>query len=255
MYKGYKMRQILLLILPIYLFAIVNPYKTLAVDEKLNVMVNYFLNEELKTKLPLKPIKEILKDDGASLEPVKYEYYFSYIQRIKAIRESRAAEQKEIDEKYAGKVGFYNGKVNVLKNFYDKQENLAVILQNSINKAFKVIYGIPKIKDVTYDKKTSTIVGVLYSEDVYSIEKFEDKKITIEIPTKVKYLFLENYKDSIVKVQLEYKENLLKLQKINIEFQENDYKATFIENSDKSFKLNIKIDEEIFKPIQIKGTK
>ncbi len=93
-----------------YSLAVVNPYKSLPVNEKINVMVNYFLNEELNNLKPILPQKEKLQDDDANLEPIKYEQYFNYIQRLKAIRESRVDEQKKIDEKYQGQVAFYNGK-------------------------------------------------------------------------------------------------------------------------------------------------
>ena len=45
------MKKLLVLLFPLYLFSAVNPYTNLGVDEKLSIMINYFLNEELKTKL------------------------------------------------------------------------------------------------------------------------------------------------------------------------------------------------------------
>jgi hypothetical protein len=248
-------KKFLILIFPIYLFAVVNPYENLAVEEKLNIMINYFLNEELRTKLPLKPVKEILKDDGASLDPVKYEYYFSYIQRIKAIRESRAEEQKAIDEKYAGKVSFYNGKVKVLKKFYNKMDNLNPILQNSLNKAYKVVYGKPKIKDVQYDSSLGFVTATLYIEDIYGINKYKEKKIKIALSKQVKYLFLRDYEKAIVKVQFDYEDDLLVLKNVLFEFRSLDYIGTFLEKQNEKINFVVKIDEDVFKPIKIKDKK
>jgi len=253
MYKRDEMmKKFVLLLFPLYLFAVVNPYENLAVQEKLNIVINYFLNEELKTKLPLRPIKEILEDDGASLEPVKYEYYFSYIQRIKAIRESRADEQKSIDEKYEGKVSFYNGKVRTLNKFYSDIENLYPILETSINKAYKVVYGKPTIKDVIYDKNIEAITATLHVEDIYGINKYIDKKIKINLSKKVKYMFLNDYDKEKVKIKFEYTNDLLVLKNVLIEFKEKDYIGTFLEKQNDKVVLDVKIDENIFKQIMIK---
>lgn len=262
MFKGFKMIKLFLLsTLSVYIFAkaYINPYINLDPNEKINIMVNYFLNEELKTKLPLRPIKEILKDDGASLDPVKYEFYFSYIQRIKSIRESRAEDQQKIDEKYEGKVAFYNGKVNVLKNFYHKDEELFPILSNSVNKAFKVVYGKPRLIDVKYDKKLKSILAVLEIENIYNIDTFKSKAITIKINKNHQAEFLRSYEDSIVLVDFEYKNKILKMKNVEITHKENTYIGSFLKNTDSNsnekIKLKIKINDDIFKPIKNEGKK
>ncbi|MEA2017278.1 MAG: hypothetical protein U9N59_02420, partial [Campylobacterota bacterium] len=181
-----------------------NPYKELDSSIKLNLMINHFLNIELKKIVPPKPIKEILQDDGLSLDPVKYERYYNYIQRIKAIYESRAEEQKNIDEKYAGKVGFYNGKLKVLKRFYAKEININPLLQTSINKAFKVVYGKPKFKKLNYDKEKDILYATLTTQNIYDIDKFEDKELKLYVYKDNIDDIINNYKDIDIKVGFEY---------------------------------------------------
>ena len=96
--------------------------------------------------------------------------YYNYIQRLRAIQQSRTDEQSDIDEKYAGKVGFYNGKLKNLKKHYDKEENLYPLLQNAFNKTFRVIYGKPKIKDLKFDEKINKVVGTIWVDDIYGYE-------------------------------------------------------------------------------------
>jgi hypothetical protein len=185
------MRKILLALIPILLLGIENPYKTLDTNEKLNLMINYFLNKELKSKLPLYPKKEKRKDDGLSLEPVKYEFYFNYIQRIKAIRESRLLEQKKLDEKYRQKVAFYNSKVKILKEYYSKKENIYPLLTIAINNGFTAVYGKPNLDQPYYDKKLKKIVANLNIDDLYGLNPVNPTKIIIQMANNKQKDFLQ----------------------------------------------------------------
>jgi len=251
MFKGYKMIKYLFVILILLLNLQANPYKELDSAIKLNLMINYFLDVELKKIVPQKPTKDKIQDDGLSLDPVKYERYYNYIQRIKAIHESRAHEQKDIDEKYAGKVGFYNGKLKVLKRFYAKDKNLNRLLAISINKAFKVVYGNPKLKDIRYNQEDNLIYGMLYVEDIYGIDNFDDKKIQFNIEKDKVDEFLKIYKKSKVKVQFDYKKNKLSLINALILIDKKEYKVNFMDKINKKIKLDIKINDDIFRLIKI----
>ncbi|MEA3513520.1 MAG: hypothetical protein U9R37_07940 [Campylobacterota bacterium] len=245
------MIKILVLLLPIYIFAAVNPYTTLSTNEKLEVVINYFINEELKTKLPPKPIKEILKDDGANMDPVKYERYFNYVQRLKAIRESRAAEQKNIDERYLGKIGFYNAKLKKLKKFYTKKENIYPIINNSINKGFKIIFGQPMIKDMVHYQGSDTVIVNLTASDIYRLDKFKNRRVKIYIyPYKVENL-LQNYLKSNTIVNFKYDGTYLVAQDISVFYEDEEFIGNFMEKELFKIKLDIKINDDIFTPLLV----
>jgi len=224
-----------------------NPYEDLDKNIKLNVMVNYFLNEAIQKQLPPKPIKEELQDDGAILDPIKYEQYFNYIQRLKAIRESRIDEQKKIDEKYAGQIAFYNSKIKNLEKFYKKSENLNPLLQNSINKAFKVVYGKPKLKEPKYNETTGEFEVLLYAQKIYNVDIFTPKKVLFKISKGDLDSFFDEYSDAFVNVVFGYDKNLLIYDGIIIRYKSKDYKGVFVDEVNNKIKLNIKINDDIFR--------
>ena len=230
-----------------YSLAVVNPYKSLPVNEKINVMVNYFVNEELNNLKPILPQKEKLQDDDANLEPIKYEQYFNYIQRLKAIRESRVDEQKKIDEKYQGQVAFYNGKLKNLKKFYEDSENLAPIIEKSINKAFKVIYGKPKFQSIKYDENSDSFLAKLGVEDIYRVDTFIPKEVYFRISKSDLDSFFNNYHEAQINVLFHYSNNLLNYNSIIFKYNETTYKGIFTNENNGQIKLNIKINDDIFR--------
>lgn len=238
------------LLLPIFLFGIHNPYENLNTDEKINLLVNYFLNKELKTKVPPPPIKEKIEDDGP-INPIKYELYFSYIQRLRAINESRKEEQQLIDEKYEGKVGFYNGKLNSLRKYYNIENNLHPILQNAFNRTYKVMYGKPKLKKTFYDKKKNKVFSTVWVADIYGLNKWEEKNITIDIPKELIEIFVTKYRTAKVQIQYNYHNNILKIKDLVIKFEDKQYKGNFVNKINKEVKLNIKTNDDIFRPIKL----
>lgn len=235
--------------IPFYLFAIGNPYTSLGEDEKLNVMMNHFLNVSLENKKPPVPTKRELVDDGATLDPIKYEQYFSYIQRLKAITESRAEEQIRIDEEYRGKMGFYNGKLNSLEEFYQKDENLYPLISKSINKAFKIVYGKPVLSDIVYDDEINLLKAKLSSIDIYGIEKFQEKDVELFIHQSIRDDFIEDHHLADVLVRFDFDGTSLIYKDILITYKENEYIGNFLNGSNKKIKLNIKINDDIFRPI------
>jgi hypothetical protein len=234
-------------ILTSYTLAVMNPYKNLDSNEKINIMVNYFLNEELKSLKPVIPPKEQLKDDDANLDPVKYEQYFNYIQRLKAIKESRILEQKKLDEKYEGQIAFYNGKLKNLEKFYDNPKNLNPIIQRSINRAFKVIYGKPNFDSVKYDEKNDEFKANLIAEDIYKIDSFIPKIVYFKISKSDIDSFFTKYQESDINVIFEYRNNLLIYNSIIFKYNDNTYKGVFIGETNDQIKLDIKINDDIFR--------
>lgn len=251
MYQGYKMIKVLLLIMPLYLFAITNPYKDFDVHEKLNIMVNYFLNEALAETKPPKPEKRILKDDGATLDPVKYELYFNYIQRLKAIKESRAEEQKSIDIEYAGKIGFYNGKLKTLKNEYSKQENLYPLLQKSINKAFKIVFGKPTFTNIEYNNEINLLKANLTAINLYEVDTFKSKELELFVYEGHRESFMKNSDDAQIVVRFDFDGKYLRYKDVLFHFENDEYIGTFINPLNEKIELNIKINDDIFRPLEV----
>jgi len=238
---------LLFLLMSSSVLAVTNPYKNLDSTEKLNVMINYFLNEQLKRLKPVKPTKEKLKDDGANLNPIKYEAYFQYIQRLKAIRESRIAQQKKIDEKYEEQIAFYNSKLKILQRVYRDKKELNPILQKSVNKAFKVIYGDPKIAHIQYNKSHNTFTGELVALDIYHIDNFLPKDISFKVSKNDLDSFLTQYNEAVVDVVFSYSNHLLTFKNIVFRYNNHLYQGFFTDKRNEKIKLNIKINNDIFR--------
>jgi hypothetical protein len=244
-----------ILLTPLYLFSITNPYISLDTNEKLNVMINHFLNVSLENIKPPFPVKRELKDDGATLDTVKYELYFSYIQRLKAIRESREEEQVTINDDYKGKIGFYNGKLKTLKLFYSKNENLYPLLKESVNKAFKIVFGKPSFSDIVYDDDTNLLKANLNSIDIYKVTKFESKALELFVYKGIRNDFMQNHKQSEIAVRFDFDGKYLSYKDVLFTFKDNEYIGNFLNQSNQKIKLDIKINDDIFRPIKIGDNK
>jgi len=245
------MRYIILL-LPLFLFAMSSPYQTLSIDEKLTIFTQYFMDKTLKSKVPPPPKKEKLKDDGASLKPIKYEKYFNYIQRIKNIKESRKKEQKKLDEEYLGKIGFYNGKLKTLKKFYHQKKNITPILEDSLNKAFTVVYGKPILKDIKYDSFTNKLTATLDVDDLYQIESFVPQKLEIFIYKDFVADFVENFDLATVLVNFDFEKDYIKYKDVDIVYKSATYKGCFLSKPTDKFHIKVKVNDKIFEPIDPK---
>ena len=252
MCKGYiVIKAFIIFLAPLYLFAMSNPYTSLDQNEKLNIMVNHFLNLSLENTKPPLPQKKPLKDDGATLDPVKYELYFSYIQRLKAIRESRAEQQLIIDEDFVGKIGFYNGKLKSLKKFYENEKNLYPLLKDSINKAFKIVFGKPRFSDIIYYEDTNLLKAKLNSVDIYKVADFKPLEVELFVYKGMRDTFIKFHKESDIKVRFDFDGIYLTFKDILFIFEGNEYIGNFLNKSNRKIKLNIKINDDIFRPIDI----
>jgi len=246
------MKKIVLFVLiPLYLFSLSNPYTDLPTNEKLNVMLNHFLQLSLENTRPNLPQKKLLKDDGATLDPVKYELYFNYIQRLKAIRESRAKEQLKIDEDYLGKLGFYNGKLKALKKIYSKDENLYPLLQESINKAFKVVFGKPKFTSIVYNDEINRLEAKLSTIKIYNVADFNPLDLELFVYKGIRNEFIKYHNESDIKVRFDFDGEYLIFKDVIFKFNENEYVGEFLGSEQRKIKLNIKINDDIFQAVKI----
>ena len=237
--------------LPLYLFSLSNPYTDLPTNEKLNIMINHFLNIALENSRPSFPQKKPLKDDGATLNPIKYELYFNYIQRIKAIRESRAKEQEKINEDYIGKIGFYNGKLKVLKKFYLKDENLYPLLQDSVNKAFKVVFGKPEFTNIIYNEEINRLEAKISSIKIYDVADFKPLDLELFVYKGIRDEFIKYHNESDIKVRFDFDGEYLIFKDVIFVFKKNEYVGKFLDSVKTKIKLNIKINDDIFQSSEI----
>jgi len=240
---------LLTLCFPFYLFAITNPYTSLPPDEKLNVMMNFFLNILIENTKPPLPIKRELEDDNQIQGAIKYEQYHNYIQRLKLNREKREREQIVIDEEYLREVLFYNGKLNSLKKSYQEEENLYDLLDKSVNKAFKIVYGKPVLSDIVYDAEINLLKANLTSQDIYGIEKFQKKEVELFIHQSIRDDFMLDHQLSDILVRFDFDGDTLMYKDILITYKENEYIGNFLNQSNDKIKLKIKINDDIFRPL------
>ncbi|MEA3314761.1 MAG: hypothetical protein U9Q30_02735, partial [Campylobacterota bacterium] len=96
-------KYFILLLTPFYLFALYNPYLEIDEKEKLNILINYFINNSIKDSIPIKPLRDKVVDNSV-IKRIKSEDYFAYIQRVKNIKEKREKDRVLFDKEYKDKV-------------------------------------------------------------------------------------------------------------------------------------------------------
>ena len=242
------MRFLVIFLIPLFLCALQNPYKSLKFDEKFNLLMNHFLNEELKTLLPKRPVLEDIEPLG-QIEKQDYERYYTYVQRVKFLKEQNQQERDLAFEVYEGEVGYYNGKLSNLKKDYLQKGQINGVIQNSINKTLKVFYGNPKIKDLTL--KDDKIKATLYNKSFYGYNYNLQKDVLLDIPSNIQEKFWNRYKSAKIKVVFERVEDTIFMKDIEVFFDSKRYKGSFLEKPDFKIKLNVKINDDIFRPIII----
>ncbi|MEA3290559.1 MAG: hypothetical protein U9Q04_10320 [Campylobacterota bacterium] len=243
---------VFLLFFPIYLFALVSPYESLRINEKLDIMINHFVNDSLEQKLPPYPQKGKLKDDSP-IKPLKYELYYNFIHRLKNIKQQREKELLAIEQKYEGDVAYYNGRVENLKKFYHDKKNLATILDESINKTYKIFYGKPSMKKPINNKKQLTTV--IYAKQIYGYNYKLQRTVQIDIPKELAAEFTDNYRAVEVQITFKHDSDTLRMDKVLFNYKGILYEGRFIDKKDHFFKLKIKINDDIFSQIKINSKK
>jgi hypothetical protein len=134
-----------------------------------------------------------------------------------------------------------------LEKFYDNPKNLNPIIQRSINRAFKVIYGKPNFDSVKYDEKNDEFKANLIAEDIYKIDSFIPKIVYFKISKSDIDSFFTKYQESDINVIFEYRNNLLIYNSIIFKYNDNTYKGVFIGETNDQIKLDIKINDDIFR--------
>ena len=246
MRKGHTVIRGVFLLSIFTTFILANPYKNISVDEKITLFTNYFLNESIKSKLPKKPLKGVPKKHEYNYEPTKYELYYNYIQRLKAIEESIKEEQKKLEQKYEADIYKYNKKLKALKKFYSQEKNLYPIFAESFNKALKVVYGKP----ILIIKSGST--GVQFFLDtiaIYSEKNFTPKPIEFNYADE-KRMF-NFYQMCDLSVTFNFDNNLLQYDEVICSYKDKIYQGKIKLKTNKKIKLNIKLNDDIFQPIKI----
>ncbi|MEA3352915.1 MAG: hypothetical protein U9Q33_03730 [Campylobacterota bacterium] len=245
-------KLLFILLLQLNLFAVISPYDSLSIEEKLEIMINHFISEQIQQQFPAVPVKEKLADDSI-IKPLDYELYYNYIHRFKNIKQARQKEQEEIDEKFAGEIAYYKGRVNTLKKHYQKKENLLPLLHSSINKSYKIFYGQPAVKNLrTSDGK---LFALLYSKDIYGFNYNIEKELLINIPKEIYNEVIDNYRTLKVKVAFSYENNILSMKQVKLLYNDIWYDGFFVDNKKDAIKLDIKINDDIFSQLNIDNIK
>ncbi len=229
------------------LLSYANPYKNISVDERLVLFTNYFINESLKNKLPPKPVRAKPKEDEYNYEPTKHELNYNYVQRIKAIKESIKQEQKELNEKYRADLYRYNKKLEILHKKYGQYHNLYPIIQNSFNKALKVIYGKP-VLDLGIGKLGTQFF--LDTQPIYSDNNFKSKAIIFN-RAEEKRMF-SFYQKCELDVTFEYDQQSVLYDEVICRYNQKEYRGKIVDEDNEKIKLKIKINDDIFHKIIIK---
>ena len=240
------MIRIIFLIVLVFTFNFANPYKNLETQEQVELFTNYFINETLTSKLPPLPKRAKPEDHEYNYEPTKYELYYNYVQRIKAIQDSLAEEQKKLDEKYAADIYKYNQKLKALAKFYRQDKNLYPILTESFNKALKIVYGKPVLK---IEKADIGIQFFLDSKTIYTNNKFTSVPVEFNYADE-KRLF-GFYEKCELSVTFTYNNGILDYDEVVCDYKDNFYQGKLKPKTNEKIKLNVKINDDIFQQIKL----
>lgn len=241
-------KYFILLLTPIYIFAIYNPYSQIDDKEKLNIFINYFINKSIKESLPAKPVRD-KKVDNSVIKMIKSEEYFAFIQRVKNIKEKREKDKILFDKEYKYKIESYNKKIDELKEFYSKNKNIENLLEDSFNKSFLIVYGKPKLKDIYYDSSRDKIIGKLFIDDIFFHNNWGINEIYIDVPTKLRKIFLKQSLISQARVEFDYKNYEATVKGIKIYFDREIFDAYFVKPINYKIKIKVKIDKSLFKKV------
>lgn len=236
----------ILLFFVLTVFSFANPYNNISVDEKLMLFTNYFLNESLKEKLPKKPLKGVPQKHEYNYEPTKYELYYNYVQRIKAIEEEIAQEQEKLDQTYKADIYKYNKKLKALQKFYSQEKNLYPVFTESFNKALKVVYGKPIL---TLKSGSTGVEFFLDIQPIYSEYSFTPKPLEFNYADE-KRMF-NFYEKCEVSVTFNFTNNTLLYDEVVCSYKDKIYQGKFNNLNNEKIKLNVKINDDIFQQIII----
>jgi hypothetical protein len=241
-------RVLMILILSVtVLFA--NPYKSLDTQTQLSIMINHFLTEEVKGILPPKPKKEKYVQEDFDPNPGQYERYYNYIQRLKAMEQTKKEALQKIDEKFRGKAAYYNGKVDVIKNEYQDIKKLSPLLQKAINNSFKVVYGKPYVSE--FINKEGYVKATLQAKKIYSFDNELDLEVNFDNTIKS----LHQYKKYPAIVDFTYDGEYLQIADVKIVINDKIYFAKLKNENNGKIKLKVKINDDIFQKIKIEDDK
>ena len=226
-----------------------NPYKVLSEETQLSIMVNYFFNRQIKEEFPPRPIKEVYVEEENNLNPGQYERYYNYIQRLKAIEETRRESIQKIEEKFRGKASYYNGKLDALKEYYKDKTNRKAFLQEAINQAFKVVYGKPYVS--AFRNKKDMVEAKLRATPIYDLENSLDLDLIYDI----EILKIHDYKRYPAFVYFNYENEYLEIDSIKIVIDGEAYYGKLKNQNNGKIKLKVKINDDIFQKIKLEDHK
>lgn len=230
-------------------FGYENPYENLSIDQKIQILIEYFVDNQIVAQFPKKPIKGKLKD-SSPIKIIEFERYYNYIQRLKIIKENRIKEQQKINLKYKEDIAKYNKTISHLKHIYQTRENFNKLLNIALNNSFKILYGKPILQKPYV--KNGKLYAKVVSKSIYGYNYKLEQIIKIDNINKKDFkYFIEFYRKAKVFVLFDYNfdTKILKYKGVNILFQKKHYDGIFI-TKPLEYNITIKLDETIFKLIK-----
>jgi hypothetical protein len=222
-----------------------NPYKTLDHDTQLFIFTNHFISEQIKEELPQKPVKERYIPEDIDLNPGKYERYYNYIQRLKAIEQTKKEAIAKIEQKFQGQASYYNGKIDSIKNHYQEGKNLEPLLKKAFNNAFKVVFGKPIVED--FQKEQMSTSAQLKAVSLYQLDNTMDLKVLFDQELLKKKL--SQHYEAIVHFKRDG--DIFTIDEVAIEVDGKTYRGKIKNKNSASFKLEVKINNDIFQKIKL----
>ena len=232
-----------------------NPYAKLNIEQKLQILIEYFIQKQIKAYFPKKPQKAQV-DDKSPIKIVKFERYYNYIQRLKYIKEQRELAKKQAIEEYNRAIEEYNKKILKLKQYYTDTNHFSKIVNIALNNSFKIFYGKPIIlKPYLKDNK---IYAKIIAREIYSSYKYSfecEVVIDGELSNDEVERLLKSYREIKVLVVFDYNFNkkILQYKNVILKFHNKSYKGIFVKQP-APYKIDIKLDDKIFQLIK-KGEK
>ena len=195
---------------------VVNPYKNLDKQDKLNILTTYFVEKELKEikkKYPSEPKKPIIKK-ADSLVKGRFEKTSQFQKRVKTVKQKREAYITTVENEYKKKVLEYNRKTQELTDLYNKKvaylkNNSEKVTAEAMSKAYDVVYGMPQLTAIDYDADNE----LFYAELTSSKGNFS-KKVAIKVPLSIAEQFYDAPKKT--KVIYEYSNGKIYLKDIKV---------------------------------------
>ncbi len=223
---------------------IANPYQ-IKEEEKLTIVLNYLVKQELfgkQPQLPQKPQKPQIPSTEELIKG-KYEKTADFEARVASAKQKRVRQIEILEKEYAKEVQSYNDEMKKITAEYNnqvaiKQKNIKNITLNAMTKAYSTVYGEPYLENsLKYDTENERFYGKIKS----SKGGFSES-VAIDVPIDKAENFEKNQKYLKTKVIFDYADEKLVLKKIVLENKNESYIAMVSDTNYKSENIKVAIN-------------